>query len=372
MLSAGDLIITMTDLSKNSDTLGYPAIVPRDRGKHRFLHNQRIGKVTVKDERDIDSRFLYYLMCSKPYRDEILASASGTTVKHTSPDRVRRFSFNLPPLDQQRHIAHILSTLDDKINLNRRMNTTLETMVWALFKSWFMDFEPVRAKMEDRWHRGESLPGMPAELYDLFPDQMVTSQLGEVPEGWEVKALDEIAKFRNGLALQKFRPNDGEDGLPVVKIAQLRSGRANSGELASVDINPECIIDIGDVIFSWSGSLMTKIWCGGRAALNQHLFKVTSVKYPKWFYLNCVQHHLSEFQSIAADKTTTMGHIKRQHLSEAKSAVPCDKLIAAADIFITPLINQSILAQINSGTLETTRDTLLPRLIAGDLGEKCL
>ncbi|MDE2687812.1 MAG: restriction endonuclease subunit S [Chloroflexota bacterium] len=223
VLSAGDLIVTMTDLSKNSDTLGYPAIVPRDRGRRRFLHNQRIGKVIVNSEKDVDIRFLYYLMCSKPYRDEILASATGTTVKHTSPDRIRRFSFNMPPLPVQRRVAHILGTLDDKIELNRRMNATLEGMARALFKSWFVDFEPVRAKMEGRWRRGKSLPGMPAELYDLFPERLVPSEIGEVPEGWEVGTIGDCFNLTMGQSPPGSTYNEDGEGMPFFQ------GRADFG-----------------------------------------------------------------------------------------------------------------------------------------------
>ncbi len=99
------------------------------------------------------------------------------------------------PLPEQRAIAHILGTLDDKIELNRRMNETLEEMARALFKSWFVDFEPVRAKMDGRWRRGESLPGLPAEHYDLFPDRLAPSELGEIPEGWEVKELGAVVEL---------------------------------------------------------------------------------------------------------------------------------------------------------------------------------
>ena len=168
VLQERDLLVTMTDLSKQSDTLGYPAFVPAS-SVRRFLHNQRLGKILLKDESVIDPEFLYYVMCTSPYRHEILSSATGTTVKHTSPDRIGKYALILPPLPEQRAIAHILGTLDDKIELNRRMNETLEGMARALFKSWFVDFEPVRAKMEGRWRRGESLPGMPAELYECFP-----------------------------------------------------------------------------------------------------------------------------------------------------------------------------------------------------------
>ena len=280
---------------------------------------------------------------------------------------VSRYKIILPPLPDQRRIAHILGTLDDKIALNRRMNETLEEMARALFKAWFVDFDPVRAKMEGRWRRGKSLPGMPAELYDLFPDRLVDSELGAVPEGWEIKALDEIANFRNGLALQKFRPKKNEERLPVVKIAQLRTNKANNGEWAKADITPECIIDDGDVIFSWSGSLLVTVWCGGKAALNQHLFKVTSEQYPKWFYRHFTEVHLPEFQRIAADKATTMGHIKRQHLSEAKCVVPDSALLSAVDETFSNLLTKAISVNVESRTLAAMRDTLLPKLISGEM-----
>ena len=361
VLSSGDLLVTMTDLSKQADTLGYPAIVPTCSEGRRYLHNQRLGKVLIKDEQLLNARYLYYVMCSAEYRHEVLASSTGTTVKHTSPDRIKQFRFLLPPFSEQRAIAHILGTLDDKIELNRRMNETLEEMARILFKSWFVDFDPVRAKMEDRD------PGLPKHLADLFPDRLVDSELGPIPEGWEVKALDEIANFRNGLALQKFRPTEDEKRLPVVKIAQLRSGQADSGEWATENITTECIIDDGDIVFSWSGSLMVKIWCGGRAALNQHLFKVTSSEYPKWFYLHWIKFHLSEFQNIAADKATTMGHIKRQHLSEAKCAVPDLTRLAIVNVTFIDLLSKRISNTLESKALDTQRDALLPKLISGEL-----
>ena len=241
------------------------------------------------------------------------------------------------------------------------MNETLEAMARALFKSWFIDFDPVRAKMAGRD------PCLPQHLADLFPNRLVDSELGPIPEGWEVKALDKIANFQNGLALQKFRPTENEKRLPVVKIAQLRSGQVDSGEWATENITPECIVDDGDVIFSWSGSLMVKIWCGGRAALNQHLFKVTSSRYPKWFYLYCIESHLPEFQSIAVDKATTMGHIKRHHLSEAKCAVPDLTRFGVANDTFSDLLAKRISNVLESKALTTLRDALLPKLISGAL-----
>ena len=305
-------------------------------------------------DRDV-VKFKYYLLKSLGLEHMNTDSA----VPGLNRNNAHALQVPLPPLAEQRRIAHILGTLDDKIELNRRMNETLEEMARAVFKDWFVDFGPVRAKMEGR----EAY--LPEEVWRLFPDQLVDSELGEIPEGWEVKSLDEIANYRNGLALQKFRPEPDEDRLPVVKIAQLRSGVPDSGEWSSATITPECVIDNGDVVFSWSGSLLVKVWTGGRAALNQHLFKVSSEVYPKWFYLHFTKYHLAEFQSIAADKTTTMGHIKRQHLREAKCAVPPPDVLEAVNNRLESLLEQSISNDFSSRRIANLRDDLLPMLVSG-------
>ena len=296
------------------------------------------------------------------------------------------FRLPIPPLPEQRSIAHVLGTLDDKIELNRQMNQTLEDMARALFKSWFVDFDPVHAKATLKHHatppQGGSdwsverarayLNRMDPNIAALFPHRFVDSERGPVPEGWRVKALDEIAVFQNGLALQKYRPKGDEEWLPVVKIAQLRSGKADSEEKATATIRPECVIEDGDVVFSWSGSLMVKVWCGGRAALNQHLFKVTSTNFPKWFFLHCIRSHLGDFQTIAAGKATTMGHIKRHHLSEAMCAAPNGQILSAANGLMTALLEKSVSASIQSRTLAALRDTLLPKLISGEVRIKAI
>ncbi len=376
VLAEGDLLVTMTDLSKQSDTLGYPAFVPSRSDGRRYLHNQRLGKVLVKDKLGIDTKYLHYLLCSTGYRHEVLASATGTTVKHTSPERIQRFRFARPLLPEQRAIAHILGTLDDKIELNRRMSETLEAMARALFKSWFVDFDPVRAKLalskaEEAEGRpstgsGQALPGLPQPLADLFPARFVDSELGEIPEGWEVKSLDEIARFLNGLALQKFPAVDGAS-LPVIKIAQLRAGNSVGADRASASIDPDFIVADGDILFSWSGSLECVLWAGGPGALNQHLFKVTSTQYPRWLCYLGVHAHLDDFRHIAAGKATTMGHIQRHHLSDAKVVVPLAALLEAMSEQLDPLIESLWKRERESRTLAALRDALLPRLISGEL-----
>lgn len=202
---------------------------------------------------------------------------------------------------------------------------------------------------------------------ELFPSAMQHSEMGEIPEGWNCLALDQIAKYQNGLALQKFRPENEDDYLPVVKIAQLKKGYVDREEKASPNIKPDCIIDNGDVVFSWSGSLMVDTWCGGRAALNQHLFKVTSETYPKWLYFHFTRHHLEEFQRIAADKAVTMGHIKREHLKHALCAIPDGHTIASAGKTLGSILNKQIKLRLERTVLSELCDTLLPKLLSGEL-----
>ena len=145
-------------------------------------------------------RYLYILTQSQLFLSQVQTLRTGSAQSQLPIRDIERITIPLPPLSEQRAIAHVLGTLDDKIELNRRMNETLEAMARVLFKSWFVDFEPVRAKMEGRWRPGESLPGLAADLYELFPDRLVDSVLGEIPEGWGVKALGEVAKqHRSGV-----------------------------------------------------------------------------------------------------------------------------------------------------------------------------
>ena len=282
------------------------------------------------DPRKADSLFLYYYFNSPIGLHALDTIRRQVAVAGITGTDLAQLPVEVPPLFEQRAIAQVLGILDDKIELNRRMNETLEEMARALFKSWFVDFDQVRAKMEGRWRRGESLPGLPADLYDLFPDRLVDSELGEVPEGWGVRGLDSIANFLNGLALQKYPATDGST-LPVIKIAQLRAGHTLGADSASNDLPPQYVVHDGDVLFSWSGSLELDIWAGGEGALNQHLFKVTSAEYQKWLYYRWIGEHLRGFRAIAAGKTTTMGHIQRHHLSEALTVVPDAAMLKAMD-----------------------------------------
>ena len=320
----------------------------------------------VKDFHGNDRRFVYYFF--KWMAPRFAAMDVGSANPTLNRNHVHPIEVRWPPLAEQRAIVHILGTLDDKIELNRRMNETLEAMSQAIFKSWFVDFDPVRAKAG-----GEPSASicrrlrLTPEILALFPDRLVDSQLGEIPEGWEVKPLDGIASYLNGLALQKYPPESEGEWLPVIKIAQLKSGSTVGADRASHRLNPEYIVDDGDVLFSWSGSLEVDVWCSGRGALNQHLFKVTSKSYPKWFFFHWTREHLAHFRAIAAGKAVTMGHIQRKHLTEALCVVPSGALLDKAGEFIAPMFQYQIENRRQSRSLVTTRDELLPRLVSGEL-----
>ena len=318
------------------------------------------------DAKRVDPGFVWYCLRTIHWWNFISGSKSGSAQAGANAKVLGSFHLSLPPLAEQRRIAHILGTLDDKIELNRRMCETLEAMARALFKSWFVDFEPVRAKMDGRWKRGQSLPGLPARYFGLFPDSFQDSPLGQIPKGWEVRGLDQIADFLNGLALQKYPPSE-DRSLPVIKIAQLRSGNTTSADRASADIPTEYVVEDGDVLFSWSGSLECVLWTGGRGALNQHLFKVTSKAFPKWFYYLWIHHYLQDFRHVAASKATTMGHIQRHHLSEALVVVPDARVFAIASDLLESLVDQLFRNDMESRGLAASRDTLLPKLLTGDL-----
>ena len=317
----------------------------------------------VVPKTDMDMRWLYYAV--KHYK--LGEVDDGSPIPSTTRAAVYMLELDVPPKHEQQAISRILGTLDDKIELNGKENETLEAMARALFKAWFVDFEPVRAKMEGRWQRGQSQPGLPAHHYDLFPDRLVESELGEIPEGWEMRSLDSIANYLNGLALQKFPPESETEFLPVIKIAQLRAGHTNGADKASTQIKPEYVVVDGDVLFSWSGSLEVEVWNGGRGALNQHLFKVTSNEVPKWFYFFATRQHLSDFRAIAAGKATTMGHIQRKHLTDARIAVAPPESMKKFDAVIASLFDQLVSNAQQSRSLAQLRDTLLPKLISGEL-----
>ena len=307
-----------------------------------LLLAQRVACVRHNELAEQD--YLYYNIFSKKFIDYVNSIHTGSAIPHISQKQIEDYKILLPDLETQRRIASILSSLDRKIELNNKINADLEEMAQAIFKNWFVDFEP-------------------------FKDgKFVDSELGMIPEGWKVGRLTEIASYMNGLAMQKFPPEINEDSLPVLKIKELGQGFCGpDSDRCSCNIKDECKIHSGDVIFSWSGTLLVDVWCGGDCGLNQHLFKVTSKDYPKWFYYYWTKHHLQEFIHIAKDKAVTMGHIKRGHLEEALVAIPDNDSMEKAHELFEPILSKMISLRLENSRLSLLRDTLLPRLMSGEI-----
>lgn len=289
----------------------------------------------------LNNRYLKYYFDSYQFQQLLLNWAgAGSTRAYLGITAQKKLPIVVPPIEIQNKISSILSALDDKIEVNQKINENLEQQAQAIFKSWFVDFEPFK------------------------DSEFVNSELGQIPKGWKVDNLLNIADYTNGLAMQKFRPKENEAGIPVLKIKELRQGFCDSSsDICSENIKSDFIINDGDIIFSWSGSLMIDFWCGGKCGLNQHLFKVTSNEYDKWFYYMWTEYHLEKFIAIAKDKATTMGHIKREELKKSLVLIPDEKSYNKISQLIKPIYDIIIKKRLENKTLAKLRDTLLPKLM---------
>ena len=297
-----------------------------------FLVSTGFAVIDV-DNTILDPDFAYYTLSQKKVVDMLHAIAEQSTSAYPSikPSDIEDVEIDIPSIETQKKIVGLLGCIDKKIVLNTEINDNLLQQAQAIFTQEFLNVEGI-------------------------------------PDGWKESSLLGIADYLNGLAMQKFRPKDDEQGLPVLKIKELRQGACDaSSELCSPSIKPEYIVHDGDVIFSWSGSLLVDFWCGGTCGLNQHLFKVTSDTYDKWFYYAWTNHHLQKFVAIAADMATTMGHIKREELSKAVVLIPPQSDYERIGGLLAPLYDLVIANRIENRKLAALRDELLPQLMSGQL-----
>jgi type I restriction enzyme S subunit len=367
VLNEGDLIVTMTDLSKQSDTLGYPAFVPESLGP-RFLHNQRLGKVRIKEGAELDKIFLFYLLRSAEYRNEILASATGTTVKHTSPGRILTFKADIPKLPEQVEIGRVLGRLDDRIELNRRMNEALEAIARAIFKSWFVDFDPVRAKTEGRD------TGLPSHIASLFPDSFEDSELGEIPAGWAVKSLGEVTNYLN----RGISPSYVDDGgVLVLNQKCIRHGEVDASKGRRHDPLKRSIVDrilqFGDILVNSTG-----VGTLGRVAqflqVEEETIVDSHVTVVRAAGAEVSEHYLGVALGLRQDEIEALGEgstgqteLSRSKLAEILVLVPSPPIIDQFDRLCGPLRQARITNGQESASLASSRDALLPKLISGQL-----
>lgn len=320
-LNGGELLITLVG------SVGECAIVPKSLQGWNVARAVSVARI----KGTFNTKFIKYAFKTDDLIFQMYGNTNDTVQPTLNLSSLKTLKFILPPLPEQEAIAEVLSSIDDKIDLLHQQNQTLENLAQALFRQWFIE----EAKVD-----------------------------------WEEKSLSSIANFLNGLACQKYPPKNEIEKLPVLKIKELSSGISENSDWATTDVKNEYVVENGDVIFAWSASLMVKLWTGDKCILNQHLFKVTSDNYPKWFYYLWCKYHLQEFISIAESHATTMGHIKRKDLDEAIVLVPTIEEIQEMDIIISPILSKTILNNIQIQTLTNLRDTLLPKLISGEVRVK--
>jgi type I restriction enzyme, S subunit len=330
-----------------------------NRFKGKFNAYQRTYILTTKGEKSID--YIYYLLslALKLLKDK----SQGSQTKFLTIGILK--DIHVPNLANSQIIAKVLSDLDAKIELNNRINRELEAMAKTLYDYWFVQFDfPVASTSSAT--ENSTLSGV--EGYKSSGGKMVYNAdlKREIPEGWEVKTLLDIATYVNGFACQNYRPTN-EEFLPVIKIREMRDGITVNTERVKADIPDKLIVNDGDVLFSWSASLEVMIWSGGKGGLNQHIFKVTSKKYPRSFYYYQLIWYLQHFKMIAELRKTTMGHITQDHLKQSRIVIPPIEIVKALDEKLYPIQEKQILLQKQNQQLSELRDWLLPMLMNGQV-----
>jgi type I restriction enzyme S subunit len=320
-----------------------------------------------------DTDFAYYLTRWEEVRSYAISQMAGTSGRQRVPtDSLDHLTVPVPPLAEQRAIAHILSTLDDKIELNRRMSETLEAMARALFKAWFVDFEPVRAKMEGRWQRGQSLPGLPAHLYDLFPNRLVDSEMGEIPERWEVATLGDIVEQLRDIENPLSAPASQFQHFSIPAFDEGQWPKLERGE----DIKSQKLRVLpGVVLLSKLNPEIERVWLvdvkpDDRAVCSTE-FLVLRAKQPYGrSYVYCAARSPFFRRQIEGLVTgTSKSHQRAQSraILGLVAVKPSEALVTAFEQAAAPLLDRTLVCRRESRTLAALRDALLPRLISGDL-----
>lgn len=272
--------------------------------------------------------YLNYMTQTVRFKRLLRQYVKGMKVFRVHPADVARIEVELPSLEDQCKTVHILDNIESKILLNRRTNDYL------------------------------------ADLLDAQFDNLMKNE----SSSWSTASLLDIASYKNGLAMQRFRPVGEDTGLPVLKIRELGQGYCGpDAERCRSNIDEAATIHDGDLVFSWSGTLLLDFWAGGDAGLNQHLFKVTSDAYPSWFYYMWTKRHMRRFIALAKDRATTMGHIKRSALQESEVIIPPSDTMVELTAEMQPIVDEMIGLKIQSRKLGELRDTLLPKLMSGEV-----
>lgn len=362
---AGDVLLNIT-----GDSVARVCQAPTDVLPARV--NQHVAIVRPRKDK-LDAGYLRYFLVSPAMQARMLALAgAGATRNALTKGMIENFEIQAPPLPEQRAIAAILGALDDKIELNRRMNETLEAMARAIFKSWFVDFEPVRAKIDGRWRRGQSLPGLPADLYDLFPDSFQDSELGKIPRGWRIRQLSDVCSTQYGYTASASEEPVGPKFLRVTDI--------NKRGWIEWETVPYCQIDEGSKAkygLSVGDLLVARMADPGKVAIVEEpvdavfasylvRLKTRSLAYSYYLYSFLKSEHYSEYTE-GAKSGSVQANMNARVIVGAKLAVPPAELLERFLQFALPVRQRLVAAVRESSSLRAIRDALLPKLISGEI-----
>ncbi len=289
-------------------------------------YNQGIKCLVAKEK--ANARYIYHWLTSRRNYITKTLDVTGIGAGKINTDQLLDMKVFWPNEATRCSVVQVADSLIEKVKLNQQINDYL------------------------------------AALLDTLFDDLIENETAD----WAVASLLDIANYKNGLAMQRFRPVGSDPGLPVLKIRELGQGYCgNDAERCRSDIDEDVTVHDGDLVFSWSGTLLLDFWAGGDAGLNQHLFKVTSDAYPSWFYYMWTKRHMKRFASLAKDRATTMGHIKRSALQESEVLIPPADVMPKLTAQIQPIVDEMIGSKVQTRKLGELRDALLPKLMSGEI-----
>ena len=328
VLHSDDLIVTMTDLSKQGDTLGYSARVPNS--NRIYLHNQRIGLVDVFNP-NADKDYLYWFMRTPQYQKKIVATASGSTVKHTSPSRICDVEINLPSIDKQKKIASLLTSIEKKIHISERINDNLFAQMQALYAAWFIDCIPFG---------------------------------GIKPLSWQKTSIYTIADIIYGAPFSSKQFNTDGKGIPIIRIRDLKEQKVAT---YTTEKHPKgYLLQAGDIVVGMDGEFVPYIWGSDEAWLNQRVcvFKNKRLKGKAFLYFTIKPLLYAIEQTQVA---TTVIHIGKKDFDAFEITLPDPRVLDSFDAITTPMVEKIVENRFEIKRLELLRDALLPKLMSGEL-----
>ncbi|UYV11952.1 MAG: restriction endonuclease subunit S [Phycisphaera sp.] len=366
-LEAGDIVLIMTCQTQGGEILGVPATIPDD--GNIYLHNQRLGKVAVKEPGLIDRRFLFHVFKSYTFNAELCATASGSKILHTAPTRIEAFEFACPRLDEQVAIASVLEALDDKIEQNRRTALALERLARAIFRAWFVDFEPVKAKAAG----AASFPSMPQPAFDALPTRLVDSAIGPVPEGWELKSLAEACQIVSGGTPKRSVASYWGGEVPWYSVkdapAEGQPWVIHTGESITDDGVANSTVRIvpkGATIISARGTVGRLAMAGRSMAFNQSCYGLLPPDGKSFGYIYLLLQ-------TAVDRLQQRTHgsvfetVTRSTFEGIDVVAPEPSVLLSFGQVVTPLLELLHALEVESSKLADMRDYLLPRLLTGQV-----